>query len=262
MTQFVKYLRLIFLSLLGLYFSLSFWFIIKPGEIGIVLNLGKIARTEENGIHVKWPIVESVKRMNVRISKDIVKSEAASKDLQRIDTAIAVNYGLRREQVEKIFINFETRKNLEDRIVEPAVQETMKAITAKFTAEELITHRHIVSNQIKEDLIFRLSPFGLQIEGISIINFEFSKEFSDSVEQKNVAVQKALMAQRDLERIKIEAEQKIASARAEAESLRIQKSEVTPAMVNLRAIEKWDGHLPQMMGAAPVFFEIMDKKNK
>ncbi len=255
-----KYTFRIVGAIVVFYVLITSWFIVKPGEVAIVLNLGKIVRTVDNGLHFKFPIFESVTRISIRISKDQVTSEAASKDLQRIDTSVALNYGIKRSHADKIFTNFGSRKNLEERIVEPSIQETMKAVTAKFTAEELITQRHIVSDQIREDLSARLAPFGITIEGIAITNFSFSKEFSASVEEKNVAVQKALTAQRDLERIKIEAEQKIATAKAEAESLRVQKTEVTPAMVRLRAIEKWDGHLPQVVSDANLLLDFKDLK--
>jgi regulator of protease activity HflC (stomatin/prohibitin superfamily) len=145
---------------------------------------------------------------------------------------------------------------LGDRLLDPAIQEVVKAVTSRFTAEELITRRDIVSQQMREGLEIRLEKYGIDITAVSIINFAFSAEFEKSVEEKNVAVQKALTAQRDLERIKIEAEQKIATARAEAESLRLQKTEITPAMVQLRTIQKWDGHLPQVVGNGQMLIDM------
>lgn len=231
-------------------FLLNSFYIVRPGEVGVCVRLGKIKKVSDNGMHFKLPIIDSVTRISLQIGKDQVKSEAASKDLQQIDTVIALNYGILQSKAADIFSNFQNRRNLEERIVAPSVQETMKAVTAKFTAEELITQREQVSAEIRSSLEERLKPFGIVIDGVAIINFDFSKQFSDSVEEKNVAVQKALTAQRDLERIKIEAEQKVATARAEAESLRLQKTEVTPAILHLRAIEKWDGKLPQVMNGS------------
>lgn len=237
--------------LIGIFFiSLIFgsFFIVDPGEVGIVLRLGKIVKIEKNGIYFKLPFIDRAHIISTRISRRDVKSEAASKDLQKITTTIALNYGIKNSFADKIYIHFSDRENLEDRIIYPSTQEIFKAVTAKFTAEELITDRNIVSSEIKKCLQERVKPYGITVDEISIINFHFSKDFDKSVEEKNVAVQKALKAQRDLERIKIEAEQKIARAKAEAESLKLQKFEITDNLIKLRFIEKWDGHLPSVMG--------------
>jgi prohibitin 2 len=146
-------------------------------------------------------------------------------------------------------------------VIDPAVQEAVKAVTAEFTAEQLISERPKVREEIKRLLRDRLSPFHIMVDDFSIINFEFSKEFNRAIEEKQTAEQLALKARRDLDRIKIEAEQQIAKARAEAESLRLQKQEVTSELIRLReieaqvrAIEKWDGRLPGVVGSGTVPF--------
>jgi len=101
------------------------------------------------------------------------------------------------------------------------------------------------------------------VDGFSVIDFSFSKKFTDAIESKQEAEQFALRAQRDLERIKIEAEQKVAQAKAEAESLRLQKGQITKEMIELRKIEamreaiaKWNGTVPNVLlsggGASPL----------
>jgi regulator of protease activity HflC (stomatin/prohibitin superfamily) len=144
----------------------------------------------------------------------------------------------------------------------PAVQEAVKATTARFTAEELITHREEVKKIIQEIVDKYVAKVNIKVEELYITDFDFSRQFAEAIESKQIAEQTALKAKRDLDRIKIEAEQKIATARAEAESLRMQKEAITPQLIQLRqvdaqklAIEKWDGHMPNVMmggGATPL----------
>ena len=150
----------------------------------------------------------------------------------------------------------QTRGAYKSRIIDPAVQESVKAVTAQFTAEELITRRAEVSTQIKETLSERLRVHNILVDEFNIIDFSFSKVFNDAIEAKQTAEQSALKAQRDLDRIKIEAEQKITSARAEAEGQRLQRETITPTLLQLRAIEKWDGHLPQVTSGGTPFIDL------
>jgi regulator of protease activity HflC (stomatin/prohibitin superfamily) len=132
---------------------------------------------------------------------------------------------------------------------------------AQFTAEELIQRRTEVKSQVQTMLNTRLRKNYLIVDAVSITDFDFSAEFNTAIEAKQQAEQLALKAQRDLVRIKTEAEQKIAQAKAQAEALRLQKEQVTPQLIELRrieaqmaAIEKWNGVLPQYTGNGPIPF--------
>ncbi len=145
----------------------------------------------------------------------------------------------------------------------PAVQEAFKATTAKYTAEELISKRPEVRDQISQFMKDRLLRHGITIDEFSIVNFRFSESFNQAIEAKTTAEQLKLKAERDLDRIKVEAEQKVASAKAEAESLRLQKQEITPDLLKLReienqrlALEKWNGQLPQVTGGSVPMINI------
>ncbi len=246
--------------LIGIFAFLGSFFVIKPGNSGLVIRLGTIAREVQPGLHFKLPFFERVERFNVRQVKDEIDSGAASKDLQAIHTILAVTYSIKNSSVRSIFTEFGSRESLQEKTIEPSVQECMKSITAEFTAEELITKRHVVSDKIKSVIVQKLSPYGVLVHEIAIVNFSFSKEFSDSVEDKNVAVQKTLKAERDLERIKVEAQQKIETAKAEAESLKIQKQQITKEMLQLRFIQKWNGEMPKVVGAKDMMMNIGDVK--
>ncbi len=232
--------------------------IVPPGHRGVVFNrvsgIKQMALNE--GLNFVLPILEQAILMDVRVQKDTYDATAASKDMQTVHTKVAMNFRPVPEMVPKLYS--EVGWDYSDRVIAPAVQEAVKATTARFTAEELITHREEVKKIIQESVEKYVTKVNIRVEELYITDFDFSRQFAEAIESKQIAEQTALKAKRDLDRIKIEAEQKIASARAEAESLRMQKDAITPQLIQLRqvemqrmAIEKWDGRMPvTMMGAA------------
>ncbi|SHN49244.1 prohibitin family protein [Desulfitobacterium chlororespirans] len=242
--------------------ALDAFVIVNAGQRGIVLQLGAvrpIVLTE--GLHFKIPFVQSVVPMEVRVQKSQSEQTAASKDLQIVTTTVAVNFHLDPIQVNKLYQN--VGLSYGERIVDPAIGEAVKAITAQYTAEELISKRSEVSAKIKETLASKLATYYMVLDEINITEFKFSQEFNNAIEQKQIAEQQALKANLDLQRIEIEAKQKVEQAKAEAESLRLQKQEVTSELVQLReieakikAIEKWDGKLPNVTGGAVPFIDV------
>jgi len=256
---------------LGIFFFVIFFILaligtsvytISAGERGVLLTFGKPDDIPSGeGLHFKVPIAQRVVKMDVKTQKYEADASAASKDLQVVSTKIAVNYHLVEDSVPKLYK--EIGINYQDRIIQPAVQEVVKASTAQFTAEELITRRPEVKEMIKILLRERITKRGIVMEDISITNFDFSEAFNSAIESKVTAEQLKLKADRDLERIRVEAEQKIAQAMAEAESLRLQKQQVTSEMIELRkievqskAIDKWDGVLPRVNSGVIPFINV------
>ena len=237
------------------------FFTIDAGRRGVVLRFGAIQEVKKEGIHFKIPFVDRVVRLDVRIQKAITTTTSSSKDLQEVRSEIALNYHLEPSEVGNLYKDIGL--SWEDRIIDPAVRETMKAVAAQYTAEQLITKRDTVSNTIRDLLGEALKKYGLTVDEVSITDFSFSKEFDRAIESKQTAEQMALKAQRDLDRIKIEAEQKVAAATAEAEALRVQKQVVSKELIELRkievqkiAVEKWNGILPQVTGNATPFINL------
>ena len=236
--------------------------LVGAGERGVVLNFGAVQNNVlGEGLHLRVPLMQKIALMDVRIQKSQTDAESVSKDLQDTKSVVAVNYHASPDKVNKIFQSIGTE--FKERIVDPAVQEVVKAVTARYTAVELITQREKVRNEIKDLLRQRLITYDIMVDDFSIVNFRCSQQFEAAIESKQTAEQLAFKAQRDLERIKIEADQKIASAKAEAESLRLQKENVTPQMIQLRkieasikAIEKWDGHMPKITSGAVPFLDM------
>jgi regulator of protease activity HflC (stomatin/prohibitin superfamily) len=235
------------------------WVIVPAGNRGVVLQLGAVSGIMGEGFNFRIPFIQQIVPINVQVQKAETEAAAASKDLQIISSKIALNYHVDPATVSRIFQQIGIA--FESKVIDPAVQEAVKAITARYTAEELITKRQQVALEIQDLLTTRLRKSDIIVDAFSIVNFEFSAEFNKAIELKQTAEQMALKAQRDLQRIRIEAEQKIAGARAEAEALRIQKAEVTPELIRLReievqklAVDKWDGKMPQVTGGGAMPF--------
>jgi regulator of protease activity HflC (stomatin/prohibitin superfamily) len=239
----------------------SFFFIVNPGERGLLLQLGHIKGVYDPGLHFKLPLVNNVVVMDVRTQKDEVPVSAASKDLQEIKATVALNYHLDPKYVDKVYqeVGLEYHK----RIISPAIQESVKASTAGFTAEELITKRPAVKEDIKDNLAERLNTYYIIIDDFSIVDFNFSSEFNIAIEAKQTAEQQALKAGNDLKRIEIEAKQTIETAKAEAESIRIQADALkqNKDLIELKAVEKWNGILPiYMLGDAVPFLNMTNTR--
>lgn len=238
------------------------FYTIDAGERGVELTFGKPnMESVGEGLHFKIPIAQSVKKFEVKTQKIEVDADASSKDLQDVQTKIALNYHLKSDSVPSLYQ--EIGSDYKSRVIDPAIQESVKSVQAMFTAQELISKRTEVRKQIQDMLSEKLNKYYIVVDDFNIVNFQFSAEFDKAIEEKVTAEQQKLKAEMDLERIVIEKEQEITRAQAEAESLRLQKMEVTPELLTLRsievqsqAIEKWDGKLPMVTGGAMPFIGI------
>ncbi len=230
---------------------------IGAGERGVLLQFGAVQeKIFQEGIYFKIPFIQKVQKLDVKIQKDEVPASASSKDLQIVTSRIAINYHLTPESVNKVWQQVGEAYN--QRIIAPAIQEAVKAVTARFTAEELITEREEVKDKIKENLFQRLSQHHINVVEINITEFEFSQSFNEAIEAKVTAEQLKLKAERDLERIRIEAEQRVVAAEAKATAIRRESEalSVNPRIVELRWIEKWSGEVPKYWGGATPFIGL------
>lgn len=234
--------------------------IVDTTERAVILNLGRIDRVVDAGIHWVTPLTESVETFTISTQKAEVEATAASKDLQDVTTLVAVQYNLDPERVGDIYTEY--RDGVYGAVIDPAIQDSVKSATASFTAEELITQRVAVKDSILKRLQERLSVAHIRVTNVDIVNFTFSESFNQAIEQKVTAEQQAKKAENDLARVQFEAQQQIERAKAEAESIRIQAEAVTSQggadYVKLKAIEKWKGDVPTHMipGATIPFIEL------
>jgi regulator of protease activity HflC (stomatin/prohibitin superfamily) len=233
--------------------------IVEAGERGILLRWGAVTeRVLGEGLYIRTPIMDRVVKFDVKIQKEEVVATAASKDLQTVNSRVALNYHIDPSRVAHIYQDVGPEYRI--RLIDPALQESVKSSTAKYTAEELITRREEVRDDIKSHLVEKLSPRGILIDDFNIVDFQFSPAFNDAIELKVTAEQSALAAKNKLEQIKFEADQKIEEARGKAEALRVESAALqsSPQILQLRALEKWDGKLPSVMGSNAVPFIDID----
>jgi regulator of protease activity HflC (stomatin/prohibitin superfamily) len=229
--------------------------IIGPGDQAVVVRLGRAQETTlAPGVHAVIPFFDQVYTFSTRTQKLEATADAASRDLQSVTTRLALNFSLEPKSINKLYQ--EIGIEWQSRILEPALQESVKSATSRFSAEELITRRQELKEAVRELLTARLSEKYILVDEVSITDFRFSDEFDKAIEAKQVAEQNALKARQDLERIKIEGEQRVTQAKAEADSLELQRAVLTPELLQLRAIEKWDGKLPSATGGATPFIQI------
>lgn len=233
--------------------------VVNAGHTGVVVTLGKVNEgVLQEGLHFKAPFVQKIVKIDNRIVKLEVETEAFSKDLQTVETTLAINYRVDTAKSYSIYKNIGA--NYEQVLVVPAVNEVLKAITAQYTAEESVTNRALISDGLIQGLNDKLNNIGLYITDVNIINFDFSEAFITAIEEKQVAQQQLLKAE-------TEKQTAITNAEAEAETLRIKaeaeaeannkiKASLNEDIIRSKFYDKWDGKLPQAMGSDSIITSI------
>ena len=246
--------------------------IVPAGFRGVVLTLGKVSGIQKEGLNLKAPWITSVELVDVRIQRaDRNRESAGTKDLQEVTADVSVNYALDENFIDAIYVTLGLR--YASSIIEPNIDEALKAVTAQFTAEELITKRESVKTLLLETLQSRLDDYHIKVLSVSFTDFEFSAQFNAAIEAKVTAEQKALEAKNKLEQVRFEEQQKILkaeaeanatitqaeaaatakriSANAEAESIRLINEQLanSPDYLRYQTINRWDGKLPVFLGS-------------
>ena len=245
---------------------------VDAGNRGVLVKFGNVDTDNslDEGIHFVVPFRDSVVQLEVRTQKIVESATSASKDLQDVSTQVALNYHINPDRAQVLYQQL--GPDYSNRVILPAIQESVKQVTARFNAEELITNRETVKNQIEEQITARLAPYNIVVDALSITEFAFSQQFTTAVEAKVEAQQRALQAQNELRRIQIEAQQNEAQAIGEqkanvARAEGIKQANVLQAEGEAQAITlideqlrnnptylewlkatKWDGVLPLVTG--------------
>ena len=267
--------RYILAALIGLVFFFNAFGTVNAGERGVKTRLGAVVGTIEPGLYFAIPFIEKVTKMEVKtrtvnydrngMEGDAIDSSqlsGASRDLQDVWIGVVVNYRINAERVVAIYTQYKSVENFESNVIEPIIREVVKSTSAQYTAEELVTKRVEFSDKVNLTLAERFASKDAVLERFSVTNFQFSAAFTQAIENKVTAVQNAEAAKNKLEQIKFEAQQTIETARATAEAQRIQAQSLAAQggddYVQLKAIEKWDGKLPQQMipGSTVPFIEL------
>ncbi|MCR5097116.1 MAG: prohibitin family protein [Erysipelotrichaceae bacterium] len=250
-----KFVPAAVIVLLLLVLGLNSFVVVAPGHTGVVVTLGKVEeKVMQEGVHFKMPFTQEVIQIDNRITKLEVDTEAFSKDLQTVDTTLAINYRIDKNMSYSIFKDIGS--NYEGVLVTPAVNEVLKAIVSRYTAEETVSNRALISKGLLDGLNEKLNPFGLYATDVNIIDFDFSDEFINAIEEKQVAQQKLLKAETEKQTAitiaEAEAETMKIKAQAEAEANRILAESLSDQIIEYSKIEKWDGKLPQVSGASTI----------
>lgn len=272
-----KIIAIVASAVLGLFLLVALfnsYTVIEGGFVGVKKRLGNVSNTElEQGFHFMIPFVDSVTKIDTRLVPIPIDAKAASKDLQKVTTQVTLAHHLTGAMAAETYQKIGALKELDAAVVSPGIQEAVKAVTAQYTAEELITKRSTVKLQIEEAIKSYLAkalteagvPGAINVNSVAITDFQFSKEFDESIEAKVKAEQEALKAENEkktkitqaeaaAESIKRAADaeayktQKEAEARAGAIKVEGEALRANPAVLQLRAIEKWKGYVPTFQG--------------
>ena len=241
--------------LVGITLLKSSFVTVNPGERGVVIRLGKVQNSIlDEGTHPILPFITSIKRINVRIQKTDIEASAGTKDLQSVTTNIALNWHIEPSKVNKIYQQIGDEQDLVTRIITPALNEVLKASTPKRTAEEILTKRAELKDEIDQEIQKRLAGYGIHVDDVALVNVAFSSEFAKAIEAKQIAEQQAKQAEYEALKASKEAQAEINRAKGQAEAQRLMRQTLTPELLQKQAIEKWDGQFPQVMsgnGAMP-----------
>ena len=239
--------------------ALNSFVVVEAGHTGVVVTLGAVNEgVLQEGMHLKAPFVQDVVKIDNRIRKLEVTTEAFSKDLQSVDTVLAINYRVDTSKSYSIYKNIGA--DYENVLVVPAVNEVLKAITATYTAEESVTNRALISEGLIVGLNEKLNDIGLYVTDVNIIDFDFADAFNNAIEEKQVAQQQLLKAE-------TEKQTKITNAQADAEAVKIKANaeaeanetiskSLTNQVIENKKIEKWNGELPRVQGGSGTIVDI------
>lgn len=244
---------------------------VPVGSTGVIIRMGSATgQTLSEGWHFKTPFVESVVDISNKVMKTDVAADSISRDLQVITSNISINYHLAAENSADIYRR--VGLTYEDTLLQPAIQEAVKAVMAKYSAEELITNRSVVSSEIGEEIRTKIGVYGIIIDEFNLTNFSFSEEFDAAIEAKQIAEQDKIKAATEKEKKTIEAEaaaaEKTIAAQADAEAIKT-KAEAEAEAIKTKAdaqadankkirdslseevlenkkLETWDGVLPKV----------------
>lgn len=246
--------------------------VVEAGQTGVVLTFGRVSPVVlQEGIHLKVPFAQNVIAINNRIVKTEVTTEAFSKDLQTVSTVIAVNYHINKSSSGEIYK--QVGLGYEDVLVVPAINEVLKAVTANYTAQQLVSSRGEVSVLLDDNLNAKLNEYGIVVDDLNIINWDFTEEYISAIEAKQVAEQNLIKTRTEQEQALViantEAQKQVIAAQAEADKIKLladataeSNSTITESLTEIllryQTIQKWDGQLPKVTGGASTFADIGD----
>jgi regulator of protease activity HflC (stomatin/prohibitin superfamily) len=239
----------VLLGLVGLALATRFWVVVPAGERGVWMRFGQVQEEIwQEGLHFVIPLVDSVEMLSIRVQKQEIPTEASSKDLQDVFSDVALNWHILPEKANVVFQQIGDEAAVVKSILNPAIEEVIKAVMAHYTAEAVITQRDQVKTEVDAGLRSRLAPYNLAIDDVSLTTIHFSQQFREAVEAKQIAVQEAKKAEFEAQKALRQAETEINLAKGTAEAHQILQITLTPSVLRYEALQKWDGRLPLITG--------------
>ena len=235
---------------------------VPSGYRAVLLRFGAVKGVLNEGLNFVVPGMDSVVLMETRTQKEESQATAASRDLQTVTTSLAINFRIDPAKVGELYTQVGTSYN--ERIISPAAQESVKVVTARYTAEELIRQRAQVKTQVEEEITKRLRQYNLIVEpsGLSITNFDFSPEFNKAIEAKQVAQQEAEKQKYVLAQAELQKQTEIARAQGMSEAAKLNAAALQvqggSLVIAREWIEKWDGKLPQVSSSSGTIIDVRE----
>jgi prohibitin 1 len=227
-----------------LFFVLSTFYVVQPGEVGIEILFGKVVQYAPSGINGKNPFALVVK-MDLKTQKYELKLEGASKDLQEITADVAINYRLNYEKIAELYNKIGV--DYVSKVIDPAVLNLSKAAISQFAITDVVVERNKLAKTIFDSLNERLNSYFIILETVNLNNIAFSKAFTVAVTEKQVQEQKVQTAEYRRQQAEKDKESTILDAQAEAEKQRLLRQTTSKEVIELKWIEKWNGQLPTYM---------------
>ncbi len=256
-----------------LFWLLSPFYQVEAGYIGVLTNFGAPAQeTFEPGLHWKTPFISEIHPIDITPNTATTTESAATHDQQNVSTAVAVTFQVNPADVVYIYQNYRDVQGLQSTIISPIVSNDVKAIISNYDAQDLITKRAQLAGEIKDKIATDLKVYDVIVDGVNITNFDFSQAYDQAIENKQIAQQKALEEQYRLQQVQVSAQQQVVQAnaqadaavataqgqakatilqaQADAEAYELKQKALTPDLIELAIINKWDGKMPVYASSA------------
>lgn len=238
-----KHIVIFLCCLCALIFSCGAYFSVGAGEVSVTFN--SVTGTTESfsqGMYFKLPLITSVHDFDVKTQKKDVEADSASKDLQKVFVHVVINYHLQYDKVNNLYVK--VGRDYEDKVIIPAVNESVKAVTAQFPVEDIIVKRETLKERIEKMLTERLEVYDIVLESINLVNISFDKEFTATVEAKQIEEQKIKTAEYKRQQAEKDKATSILNAEAKAREQQLMSQSATKSGIQLEWIKRWDGKLP------------------
>ncbi len=230
--------------------------VIDTGFRGIKTRFGKVVGEPlVEGIYFYNPITTDIKTIDTRVQRSQLKMSAYTKDVQQADLVITINSSVDENNAHILYQ--EIGMDYKTKVLTPQILKAVKDTIGKWEADLLVSNREKASDEILKSLKESMAPAHIQVQGVVIEDINYSTQFERAIEEKQIATQDAIKAKNKTKQVEEEANQKILSAKAEAESMRIRSQALSQNqnLVAYEAVQKWDGKLPvNIYGSAPLPF--------